>query len=108
MKKAGLLVLSEVWMPGWSAKVNGRSVPVIRTDYILRGIPVDKGTNRVELRYFPRSFVTGVFTTFTVSSLVLILLITASVRKVMKEIRPYARKTLLEKAESDYKKKNIL
>jgi len=108
VKKAGLLVLSEVWMPGWSAKVNGRNAPVIRTDYLLRGIPVGKGTSRVELRYFPRSFVTGVFTTFTVSSLVLILLITASVRKVMKEIRPYARKTLLEKAESDFKKKNIL
>jgi uncharacterized membrane protein YfhO len=108
VKKAGLLVLSEVWMPGWSAKVNGRTAPVIRTDYILRGIPVDKGINYVELRYFPRSFVTGVFTTFTVSFIVLILLIAASVRKVIKEIRPYVRKALIEKTQSDFEKKKIL
>jgi hypothetical protein len=105
VEKAGLLVLSEVWMPGWSAKVNGRSAPVIRTDYLLRGIPVGKGRSRIILRYFPRSFVTGVFTTFTVSSLVLVLLITSSVRKILKEIRPYARKALLAKAESDFNKK---
>lgn len=107
-EKAGLLVLSEVWMPGWSAKVNGKKVPVIRTDYILRGIPLEKGKNWIELRYFPRSFVAGVFTTFTISSLVLIFLITAAVRKIMKGIRPYARKAILDKTELELKKKNII
>jgi uncharacterized membrane protein YfhO len=105
VEKAGLLVLSEVWMPGWSAKVNGRSVPVIRTDYLLRGIPVGRGTSRIILRYFPRSFVTGVFSTFTVSSIVLVLLITFSVRKILKEIRPYARKALIANTESDFNKR---
>lgn len=95
--RAGLLIISEVWMPGWIAKVNGKPAPVIRTNYILRGIPVEKGKSWVELRYFPKSFPVGVSITFLFSVIVLILLIIVIVHKIMAQIRPYAKMRLLEK-----------
>jgi hypothetical protein len=55
----GLLMLSEVHYPGWRATVDGQPVPILRADYILRGVPVPAGGHRVELVYQPLSFIWG-------------------------------------------------
>jgi hypothetical protein len=47
----GLLVLSEVYYPAWSAYVDGERVPLYRADYLLRAVPVPAGEHAVELRY---------------------------------------------------------
>jgi uncharacterized membrane protein YfhO len=49
----GLLVLSEIWYPGWVAKVDGVETPVYRTDISLRGIEVPAGRHAVELLFTP-------------------------------------------------------
>lgn len=49
----GLLVLSEVYYPGWKAYVDGERVPVHRANHLLRAIPVPAGEHTVELRYEP-------------------------------------------------------
>jgi hypothetical protein len=46
-----LLVLSEVYDPGWHAKVAGESAPVLVADHLLRAVPVPAGTHEVELSY---------------------------------------------------------
>lgn len=56
---AGLLVLSEVYYPGWEAKVDGQPVPLLRTDVILRGVTLPAGSHRVELTYAPSSLKWG-------------------------------------------------
>jgi uncharacterized membrane protein YfhO len=48
-----LLVLSEVWDPGWSATVDGEPASVLLADHALRAVPVPPGTYQVELRYDP-------------------------------------------------------
>jgi len=50
---AGLLVVSQPFYPGWQARVDGRPAPIIRTDYLLQGVPVAaRGESRlVELPY---------------------------------------------------------
>ncbi len=55
----GLLVLSEIHYPGWRAMVDGSAVPVIRTDHILRGIPVPAGKHQVQLVFRPVTFTVG-------------------------------------------------
>jgi hypothetical protein len=50
-----LLVISDVFYPGWEAEVNGRSQPILRVDVALRGVPLPAGTSLVTLRYKPRS-----------------------------------------------------
>jgi Bacterial membrane protein YfhO len=47
----GVLVLSEVYAPGWAAYVDGKRVPIYATDHVLRGIPLPAGEHAVEVRY---------------------------------------------------------
>jgi hypothetical protein len=47
----GLLVLSEIWHPYWSARVDGRPAEVLQVDLALRGVPVPGGRHRVELEF---------------------------------------------------------
>ena len=53
------LVISQSFDPGWIAYVNGRKTPLLATDYILQGLKVHAGATRIELRYFPTSFIFG-------------------------------------------------
>ena len=46
-----LLRLSDLWYPDWVARVDGRAVPILRADYLLRAVPVPAGRHRVEFSY---------------------------------------------------------
>ncbi|MEX2275360.1 MAG: YfhO family protein [Actinomycetota bacterium] len=46
-----LVVVRTNWDPGWTATVDGRPVPVLRTDHFLMGIPVAAGEHDVRLTY---------------------------------------------------------
>jgi hypothetical protein len=54
-----LVVLSDVWYPGWKAKVDGHDAPIERVDYLLRGVAVGPGTHRIEMTYRPASWRIG-------------------------------------------------
>ena len=56
----GLLVLPDVYFPGWTATVNGEGRPIYATDGAFRGVTVPKGASRVELHYAPRAFPIGI------------------------------------------------
>ncbi len=49
----GLLVLSEMWYPGWEARDNGQQMPILRTNAILRGVFLDAGRHTIEFDYDP-------------------------------------------------------
>ncbi|MFQ5613133.1 MAG: hypothetical protein ACE5H9_13470 [Anaerolineae bacterium] len=52
----GLLVVSEIWYPGWTATVNGQPQAVERVDGLLQGVWLDApGHYTVALSYAPRS-----------------------------------------------------
>ena len=55
----GLLVLSEIYYPGWRAAVNGNGEKIHKVDGLLRGVVVPKGRSRVVLRYSPVSVMAG-------------------------------------------------
>jgi len=56
---AGLLVLSEVFAPGWTAIVDQQELPIVRVNYILRGIYLPAGSHTVELYYWPPGLTLG-------------------------------------------------
>ncbi len=58
-ERAGYLVLSEVWFPGWLATVNGEPAPVWRANYTLRALPVPAGELEIRLWYAPDSWRRG-------------------------------------------------
>lgn len=49
----GLLVLSEIHYPGWTAKVDDQDAELLRANYLLRSVCVPPGTQRVIFRYDP-------------------------------------------------------
>lgn len=55
----GLLVLSEVNYPGWTATVNGTAAPIIEVDGLLRGVALPAGAARVDLIFRPVSLLIG-------------------------------------------------
>jgi len=57
--RAGILVLSQAWFPGWHASVDGRPAPVTRVDGIVQGVPIGAGRHYVALRYRAPGLRTG-------------------------------------------------
>ena len=55
----GLMVLSEVFYPGWHARVNGSPARIYKVDGALRGIVVPGGDSRVVMEYAPASLLVG-------------------------------------------------
>jgi hypothetical protein len=49
----GYLVISEVWHPGWRAKIDGKDAPLYRTDLTLMGLVIPYGSHRLELDFVP-------------------------------------------------------
>jgi hypothetical protein len=47
----GMVVLSEIWDPGWVATVDGRSVEILKADGVFRGIVVEPGSHKIVLTY---------------------------------------------------------
>jgi len=54
-----MLVLSEMFYPGWKATVNGRGSRIWKVDGGLRGVEVSSGDSRIEMRYAPASIYLG-------------------------------------------------
>jgi len=49
--KAGVLVLSNSYYPSWRVKVDGRLEKIYNVDYMIMGVPVEKGTHEIEFYY---------------------------------------------------------
>jgi len=50
----GLLVVADSWWPGWTARVDGRPVPILRSDAIARAVVWPAGRHLLEMAYQPR------------------------------------------------------
>jgi hypothetical protein len=50
-----LLILTDVYYPGWTASVDGTAVPIHRANYAFRAVAVPPGRHVVEFRYRPAS-----------------------------------------------------
>jgi hypothetical protein len=59
METPGLVVLADLWDKGWQAYLNGRRVPILRTNHAIRGVVVPAGSGTIEFRYAPASFAWG-------------------------------------------------
>ncbi len=54
-----LLVLTDSYDPGWSARVDGKEANVLPANYAVRGLPLTSGTHAVVYEYHCPGFVLG-------------------------------------------------
>ena len=55
-----LLFLSETYYPvGWKAFLDGKEIPIYRSNYLFRAVVVPAGTHKLEMKFEPRGFAIG-------------------------------------------------
>jgi Bacterial membrane protein YfhO len=60
----GLLVVGDTWMPGWTARVDGKRAPIYRGNLAQRVIPLwQPGRHTIEMDYVPPGLVLGFIVT---------------------------------------------
>lgn len=68
-EKNGLLVLSDVYYPGWRAAVNNEDRDILRVNGLVRGVLVMKGVSQVLFLYSPTGFRAGAAASFVALAL---------------------------------------
>jgi len=79
-KNAEFAVFSEVYYDaGWVATIDGKESPIIRTNYVLRGLQVPPGNHTIVFEFKPASFYNSTKAAIGASALIWLLLIGAVV-----------------------------
>jgi hypothetical protein len=63
MNRPAMLVMTDVWHPGWSASLDGERVPLLRVNYLQRGVWCGPGRHRVEMEFRPPPLNRGIIMT---------------------------------------------
>jgi len=59
----GMVVVGDTYSPGWQATVDGTPRPILEAYSAVRGVVVDAGSHRIEMRYHPKSVLIGAIMT---------------------------------------------
>lgn len=66
-----ILVMSDVYYPGWEVFVDGKEERILKANYAFRAVPLPAGLHKVEFVYDPWTFKVGLLITLaTIVSLV--------------------------------------
>ena len=57
--RPSVLVLSEVYYPGWQAIVDGQPNPILRANWTFRAVPLEAGRHEIDLSFRPTSLLAG-------------------------------------------------
>jgi hypothetical protein len=77
--KPQFAVLSEIYYSrGWKAYADGKEIPIVKTDYALRGVAIPAGTKKLEVKFEPESYRIGSLIT-NIASIVLVVMLIAGI-----------------------------
>ena len=76
-----LLVMSEIFYPGWKAYVDGESREILRVDHTFRGLYLEEGKHEVLVVFDPLAFKLGLLVSTVTSASVAGMLVYVSLRR---------------------------
>ena len=59
LERPGLVVLADVYYPGWELTIDGKPAPIYRVNRLMRGAAVSAGKHHLVYTYAPESFRVG-------------------------------------------------
>lgn len=59
LERPGLVILADVYFPGWRLRIDGERAPILRANRMMRGAAVDAGRHRLVYTYEPWSVQLG-------------------------------------------------
>jgi len=59
LERPGLVILADIYYPGWRLTIDGQEAPIYRANRMMRGAAVKPGRHRLVYTYEPRSFRLG-------------------------------------------------
>jgi hypothetical protein len=78
LKNERVAIFSEIYYPkGWTAKVDGKELPIFRANYVLRGLELPAGEHKVTFTFHPKSYFVG--NKISLASSILLLLLVAGI-----------------------------
>jgi hypothetical protein len=84
-KHTEFAVFSEIYYDaGWVATIDGKESPIIRTNYVLRGLQIPAGDHRIVFEFKPASFYNSTKAAIGASALIWLMLIGAAVATLRK------------------------
>jgi hypothetical protein len=73
LQAPGVVVLADVYYPGWELTIDGERAEILRVNRMMRGAAVGAGSHRLVYAYFPPSFRLGMMISLaTLAALVLL------------------------------------
>jgi hypothetical protein len=73
LERPGLVVLADIYYPGWKLTIDGTPAPIYRVNRLMRGAAVKAGKHTLRYTYQPQSFVLGSATSLTALGLLVVL-----------------------------------
>lgn len=84
-KHTEFAVFSEIYYDaGWVATIDGKETPIVRTNYVLRGLQIPAGNHRIQFEFKPASFYNSSRASIGASAFIWLMLIGAIVLTLRK------------------------
>ncbi|MFN8458348.1 MAG: YfhO family protein [Anaerolineae bacterium] len=71
----GVLILSDIYYPGWNVYVDGVPTHLYAANLMMRGVPVAAGVHDIEFKYEPMSFKIGMYVSLATLILVVVVFV---------------------------------
>ncbi|TGD78337.1 YfhO family protein [Hymenobacter wooponensis] len=87
----GFVVFSEIYYKdGWNAYLDGKQVPYVRANYVLRAMQVPAGQHTIEFRFEPREYALGNTISMVASIILFVVLVAALYYAIKRRPEPHS------------------
>jgi hypothetical protein len=94
LEQPGLVVLADIYYPGWHLTIDGVEAPIYRANRMMRGAAMPAGRHHLVYTYSPRSFALGGGITLLAMAVLAALGVAFTLRPVSPRLLPPATEVL--------------